>query len=82
VPSLPFAAGDLPLPTSIPPWMGLAIIGFWVAIVVIAVRVLRLRRALRAERLQQERPRVTRAHEAGLPSDRQLGAGEERPPQR
>ena len=56
--------------------MGLAIIAFWVTVVVIAFRVLRLRRALRAERMLQERPRVTRAREGGLPSDRQLGPGD------
>ena len=56
VPSPTLAVGDLPLPTAIPPWMGLAIILFWVAIVWGAVVVLRWRRALRADR----RPRLAR----------------------
>lgn len=51
VPHPALATGDLPLPTAIPPWMGLAIIVFWVTLIWLGVGLLRWRRAIRADRL-------------------------------
>lgn len=61
------AAGDLPLPTSIPPFIGLAIVALWVAAVWGVVVVLRWRRALRAERRATlSRPRAVTATDREL----------------
>ena len=44
------AAGDLPIPTNIPPWMGVAMFLVWAAVVVGAVTLFRIRRASRSAR--------------------------------
>ena len=69
-------ANDLPLPTNIPPWMGLAIILFWVGVVFTAVSLVRVRRAARAARgalVDHRSRRRRRANPQGRPLDRQLG---------
>jgi hypothetical protein len=67
---------DLPLPTNIPPWMGLAIILFWVGVVFTAVSLMRVRGAARAARggiADHRSGRRRRAKPHGRPLDRQLG---------
>jgi hypothetical protein len=73
------AAGDLPLETDLPWWMGLAILAFWLAVVVVAVRILQARRAARMARRHQQSAAESRSRarttEPNLP---QLPSGDER----
>ena len=72
------AANDLPLPTDIPPWMGLTIILFWVGVVFTAVSLVRVRRAARSARrptVDRRPPRRQEARPQAGRLDRQLGPG-------
>ncbi len=71
------AAGDLPLETDLPWWMGLAIVLFWLAVVVVAVRILQARRAARMARRNQRSGAAGRSRPTEVPAP-QLPPADER----
>jgi hypothetical protein len=69
------AVGDLPLSTGLPPWMAAVMVLGWLALIVVAVGMLRWRRAVRADRLGRHARRTTAGRRPEPPADRQVGPG-------